>query len=198
MSFPKILPGHFTVQDYLKWDDNEGRREVYDGVVHGGRYELIHGTAYDRGGGEPPYHQTTVTNLMMALHKHPFKEQGMEMLLGPLDVVLSEDSVVQPELLVFPTSIVTKARIIGAPFLVVEVIAPLTALYDRREKRHLYEEAGVQEFLCLDPIERYAEKFTLREGRYLSALVAENEPLELLGYRVLDQMGAVLPEKSFW
>jgi|GEM_PF-6076856 len=54
MSVPKTLPGPFTVQDYLSWNDNEGRREVFDGVVRGGRYELIRGTAYDREGGAAP------------------------------------------------------------------------------------------------------------------------------------------------
>ena len=191
MSFPKVLPGRFTVQDYLGWDDNEGRREVFDGVVRGGRYELIHGTAYDRGGGEPTLHQETVLRLLRVLHPLPFKDQGLELLLGPLDVVLSADSVVQPEITVCPTSVITKERIVGNPFLVIEVVAPLTALYDRREKQQLYEEAGIQEYLCLDPYERFAEVFTLHEGKFHSALLGEEDPLDLMGYRVYDRLGEV-------
>jgi Uma2 family endonuclease len=62
-------------------------------------------------------------------------------LFAPLDVILAEDSVVQPDLLFIRKdrlAILKTEGVRGAPDLVVEVLSPGTAHHDRGAKRRLY------------------------------------------------------------
>ena len=56
---------------------------------------------------------------------------------------------------------ITEANIKGAPDLVVEILSPATALKDLREKKNLYEKSGVKEYIVIDPLEEYVERFWL-------------------------------------
>ncbi len=74
--------------------------------------------------------------------------------IAPLDVVLSEANVVQPDIVFVSnarTHILSEANIQGAPDLVVEVLSPSTAGRDWREKLDLYAEHGVKEYWIVDP-----------------------------------------------
>ena len=79
-----------------------------------------------------------------------------------MDVILAEDSVVQPDLLLIRKdrlSILAPEGVRGAPDLVVEVLSPgSTAARDRGSKRHLYGRYGVQEYWLVDPDARTAPR----------------------------------------
>lgn len=53
----------------------------------------------------------------------------------------------------------------GVPDLVVEVLSPSTAKYDRGHKKDVYEKCGVQEYWIVDPANRTVEQYLLEEGR---------------------------------
>lgn len=60
--------------------------------------------------------------------------------IAPLDVVFSEQDVVQPDILIVcDRKKITEANIQDAPDLIIEVLFSSTALKDRREKKSLYE-----------------------------------------------------------
>ena len=87
---------------------------------------------------------------------------------APLDVVLSDFDVVEPDLVVFTgpfTERLPEGAIQGAPDLVVEILSPSTAGRDRGLKRGLYEKFGVQEYWIVDPDERRVEVLRHEEGR---------------------------------
>jgi len=79
-----------------------------------------------------PYHQVVVQNLI--LHGHAQKQGLGVVLLSPLDVVLSETDVVEPDLLFIPLErleILREEAVRGAPSWVAEVVSPSTAERDR-------------------------------------------------------------------
>ena len=55
----------------------------------------------------------------------------------------------------------------GAPDLVVEVISPGTAKYDRGRKKDMYEKYGVREYWIVNPADRVIEQYLLTEGRFI-------------------------------
>jgi Uma2 family endonuclease len=50
--------------------------------------------------------------------------------------------------------------------LVVEVLSPGTAKFDRQEKYQAYEKHGVREYWIVDPAHAVIEEWTLNEGQF--------------------------------
>jgi Uma2 family endonuclease len=93
-------------------------------------------------------HQVVLANLNDILRAF-IKLHNLGMVLfAPLDVILAEDSVVQPDLLFIRTDrlvILTTEGVRGAPGHVVEVLSPSTADHDRgvlaeKEQRHRFSD----------------------------------------------------------
>ena len=152
-----VAKGHevqFTVEDYLGWTDDN-------------RWELISGIAYNMSPAPSIKHQDIVGRLYNELAQR-LKNRTCKPFIAPVDVVLSIKDVVQPDVLVVcdPNKI-TQNNIQGAPDLVVEVLSPGTALKDLREKKQLYERSGVAEYVVIDPLEEYVQRFCLQaDGSY--------------------------------
>ncbi len=126
------------------------------------RHEIIEGEWYMTPAPELA-HQRVSRNLQVLLHLHVVEHRLGEVLDAPVDVVLSEHTVVQPDLLFVSAeraSILTVKNVRGAPDLVVEILSPSTAAIDRGEKRAVYEGAGVREYWIVDPA---ASSFELHE-----------------------------------
>jgi Uma2 family endonuclease len=58
-------------------------------------------------------------------------------------------------------------RLTGAPDLVVEVLSPSTAKFDRQEKYQAYEANGVREYWIADPVHHVLEVWT-RDGDHFA------------------------------
>jgi len=59
-----------------------------------------------------------------------------------------------------------KDGVYGAPDLVVEVLSPGTAKYDRGEKKDLYQTNGVKEYWIIEPNIKSIEVYLLKDGMY--------------------------------
>jgi len=74
------------------------------------------------------------------------------------------------------------------PFLVVEVVSRSTAKRDRTDKKIGYAKIGIQLYLIADPDKRTLEIFTLKNGKYATNRVLENDdvwqPEELAGLKI--------------
>ena len=109
-------------------------------------------------------------------------ERGLgSVYIAPFDVILSEFDVVQPDLLFVSNArsgIITEDNVRGAPDLVVEILSPSTADYDRITKRELYERYGVPEYWLVDP---YAKTITIlrlgADGYNVHAVYGEGDTL---------------------
>jgi Uma2 family endonuclease len=153
-SVAKKHQAHFTVDDYLAWTGEE-------------RWELIAGVAYNMSPAPSIKHQDIAGRLYHELAQR-LKSRTCKPFIAPVDVVLSAEDVVQPDVLVVcdPNKI-TQNNIQVAPDLVVEVLSPGTALKDLREKKQLYERSGVAEYVVIDPLEDYVQRFYLQaNGSY--------------------------------
>ena len=119
----------------------------------GKRHELIDGEHYVT---PSPFvrHQILVSRLLRALADH-VDEQDLGLVLpAPMDVVLSEHDVVEPDLLFVSrerSNRITEANVQGAPDLVVEILSPGTRHRDEITKRHLYEAHDIREYWIVDP-----------------------------------------------
>ena len=160
-----------------------------------GRWELIHGVAYNMTPAPNLEHQRIsgqlYVNIFNALEDAKRKSGGgeCEVFAAPVDVFLGED-VVQPDLVVVCDPAKKSARgIEGAPDLVVEILSPSTAGKDHSIKRWRYEAAGVPEYLIVDPGERVGVLLRLENGRYGEAARLQwGDAVALLG----EQLSAVL------
>ena len=88
---------------------------------------------------------------------------------APFDVILSATNVVQPDLIFVSSArahIITEDNIRGAPDIVVEILSPSTAGYDRTTKRNLYARHGVREYWLIDPYAKTATVLTLGANGY--------------------------------
>lgn len=55
----------------------------------------------------------------------------------------------------------------GAPDLVIEVLSPSTAKYDRGHKKDVYAAAGIPEYWIADPANKTVEVYALSAGNYV-------------------------------
>ncbi len=153
MPLVRKIDQKYTYTDYLSWPDEE-------------RWEIIDGAAYNMSPAPGVKHQNVV-GIFYRIIGNKLSGKPCKPFIAPTDVVLSESDVVQPDIFVVcDKEKITEANIQGAPDLVVEVLSPATALKDKREKKGLYEKSGVKEYIIVDPLELYAERFLLKEGRY--------------------------------
>lgn len=130
----------------------------------GCRHELIDGTLIVTP--SPGFrHQMVVGKLFVLLDRACPEE--LRVLLSPFDVVLAEDTVVQPDLLVARLDEFTPHDLPVAPLLAVEILSPSTRLYDLNLKRARYQQAGVTAYWVMDPDEVSLTAWELRDGAYV-------------------------------
>ena len=151
----KSTPDRYTYKDYLLIDDDK-------------RYEILRGGLIMV---PAPFtiHQRLLRNIEDILWNFVREKNLGEVLVAPTDVVLSEDIVVQPDILFISKErldIIKEAAIMGSPDLIVEIISPSSASYDTVEKRDIYEEYGVKEYWLVFPQEKAIEVLTLEDGVY--------------------------------
>ena len=155
----KIKEQRYTYEDYLTWGDDE-------------RWEIINGIAYNMSPAPNTSHQSVVVNFAYLL-KSNLLGKKCRSFVSPIDVVLSEDNVVQPDvIIVCDPKKITKQNIQGAPDIVFEILSPSTSLKDKTIKKDLYEKYGVKEYILVNPSERYVEHSILENGKYSLPLVS--------------------------
>ncbi len=115
-----------------------------------------------------PQHQAIVSEILFRFMTIA-KVRGGRAFVAPVEVYLDEHNVFEPDVLYLaPDSrcVVGDKRLIGAPDVVVEVLSPSTAKYDRQEKYLAYERCGVREYWIVDPSHAVVEVWTLVAGHF--------------------------------
>jgi Uma2 family endonuclease len=125
----------------------------------GQRYELLDGellvTPSPR-----PRHQVIVGEIAMRLAAYVQSAGIGRVLASPADLFGRMGQLLQPDLFVIPSRAVPERwDALPDPILVVEVLSPSTARYDRGLKRRFYLRAGVPEFWIVDVDARMVERW---------------------------------------
>ncbi len=81
---------------------------------------------------------------------------------APLDVILDERTVLQPDLFVVQRDHIEPRGVGGRPELAVEVLSPTTERLDRTVKLARYERSGTPSYWLADPVEPSLTAFELR------------------------------------
>jgi len=137
-----------TVRDYMSMPEDDDRRfELIDG-------ELILAPS------PVPQHQDIVLNLARMLADFAESQDLGKVMVSPMDVVLSDHDVFQPDILFISRNrlhIIGDRNIQGAPDLVIEILSPSTEGRDRGIKLEQYLRYGVREYWIIDPHQRTLE-----------------------------------------
>jgi Uma2 family endonuclease len=132
--------------------------------VDGRRWELVDGEP-QVSPAPSPLHQQLVGSLLVALMRHFVRPARV--FVAPIDVILTRHDVLQPDLVVVADAVQISGRgIEGPPFLVVEVLSPATASYDRTTKASRYAALGVPHLWLVDSDARRVEAYRREETRY--------------------------------
>jgi Uma2 family endonuclease len=143
----------------------------------GKRYELIAGEVYVAP--SPTFgHQSSSFRLARTLADHVDERELGTVMIAPFDVVLSDVTTVQPDILFVSRQrehIIEPRGIFGAPDLVVEVLSPSNASLDLGAKRDEYAGAGVPNYWSVNPMQRTMRAFALDRGVYREVQSAQGE-----------------------
>ena len=131
-----------TYEDYLELPDDGKQYELIEGEL------VLNPTPITR-------HQWIAGNIYHAFRNYLDDRDIGKAFTAPLDVVLAEDVVVEPDVMLIlreRIAIIGDKNIQGAPNIVVEVLSDGTRKWDEVVKRKLYERYGVGEYWIVDPV----------------------------------------------
>lgn len=174
----------FTYEDYLLFPDD------------GRRHELIEGDHYVTPS-PATKHQKISRNLLGLFYLYLQRTKAGQIFSAPMDVVLSHQDVVQPDLLYISSvqsSIITEKNIQGAPDLVVEILSETTRRIDEIIKRKLYERFGVQEYWIIDPELESVKVYRLTDDGYVRAAELMRDGQDILTTPLLPTFQVTLAE----
>ena len=132
----------------------------------GKRYEILDGELYVTPA-PTPLHQRLSKRLQRRLEDH-FEARGLgEVFNAPIDLILAEHDIVEPDLLIVadPAQISDRG-IERAPLLVAEILSPSTRAQDRGVKMRRYADLGVPHYWIVDPDAQTIECRRLDGGTY--------------------------------
>jgi Uma2 family endonuclease len=140
----------YTHADLLQMPDDGKRREIIDGDLY------VRPSPVN-------YHQKILLNLTMAFGKFLENHPLGELRFAPLDVILGEHDVLEPDLLLVLNEHqdILQDWVRGAPDLVIEILSPTTATRDRGIKLKAYARYCVGEYWIVDPIAQVIEVYRL-------------------------------------
>jgi Uma2 family endonuclease len=148
-----------TFAELQQWPDDGRRYELYDGEV------IVVPSPFGR-------HQRVALSIAEVLRDYERATGGLAF-IAPLDIVLSEHNVVQPDIVYFSEQ---RRHLVhdweatrAAPDLAVEVLSRSTEARDRGRKMQLLARFGVPEYWLVDPAKNTIEIYVLRGSAYALA-----------------------------
>ena len=161
--------GHYNVgTSAIKIDSYENKTlEDYLALPEGTRIELIDGVFYDMAA--PTFVHQRIGAIICSMFENFIDENGGPCIpsVAPTDVQLDCDdkTMVQPDVLVVcDRDKIIKARVVGAPDLIVEVLSPSNWYMDVIRKKNKYQNAGVREYWIVLPDDKKVLVYNFEES----------------------------------
>ena len=157
----EVLQKKLTYQEFrqIEFDDNDDSW-----------YELINGELVKK---QSPTikHQDISREIGYRLIEFSKRTNAGKVYFAPLDVVLDDNNAYQPDIFFIKKDrffILNEKEqvVIGAPGLVVEILSKGTAIYDKGDKKDIYEMNGVWEYWLVDPISKSVELYSFVNQRF--------------------------------
>lgn len=144
----------FSYDDYKEWEDGE-------------EWEIIGGKAYMMAPSPNTNHQEIAGKIFGEIYS--FLKGKLCKVYGELDVILSEEDIVKPDIMVVcDKNKITDRNIKGAPDFIVEILSPSTAKKDKLEKYNLYKKSGVREYWIVDQYNLLIDVHNFEKGEVKS------------------------------
>ncbi len=178
MSLPTTKTEKVTYQDYFKIN-NDKRYEVITG-------DLIMVPAPNT------EHQSISRKIEIKLCNLVYSGKLGEVYDAPIDVILDDNNVVQPDIIYIAQenkNIIKEKGIYGPPDLVIEIISPSSKYRDTYIKKDLYESFKIKEYWLVDPKNKNIEIFVLNEKEkyeLFSEGFLEEEDKQIVKSRVIE------------
>lgn len=173
-----------TYEDYVLFPDDGKRHEIIDGEHY------VTPAPNTR-------HQAIVVNLLRLVAPFVYERRLGRVYAAPIDVVLSEPDIVQPDLIFVSAaraSIVTATNVQGAPDLAVEILSEGSRRKDEVVKRKLYQRSGVAEYWIVDPELETGKVYRLEGSSYRRMAELSNESGDALTTPLLPGLKLPLSE----
>jgi Uma2 family endonuclease len=150
---PQKQKGAYSWEDYLDFPDDH-------------RWEIVGGEVFDMTASPASRHQIISQSLVRRLGDF-LDKKSCRVFHAPMDVKLSEQDVVQPDLFViYRETQIRETHIEGPPELAIEILSPSSVFHDRIRKLNLYLRHGVQEYWLVTPFPSSVEIFLLDGNTY--------------------------------
>ena len=162
MAGVKAAQERVSYADLERWPEDGRRYELYDGEVFEIPSPIL-------------LHQFVLGRLFLALSAY-VQAHGGSVFVAPLDVVLTQFDVVQPDVLLFTQERVhlldLRKVAYHPPDLAIEILSPSTSRNDRGPKLRLFGRHRVREYWLVDPDGPFIEVYRLSEARLVLAGMA--------------------------
>ncbi len=178
MSIAEKFRPYYTYDEYCQWEGN---------------WELIEGMPYAMCPAPVPQHQSVNGNIYEEIKVALRKECKKCKAYLPLDWKITEDTVVQPDVLVVCDKI-EKKYLDFPPILVVEILSPSTAAKDRGLKMEVYQAQKVKYYLIADPQFKKLEIYQLINNQYEPVSVNP----ETYSFQLQDDCTAAVNLSNIW
>ena len=156
----KYIP-HYTIEDYMRWEED---------------WELIEGTPVVMSPGAGVLHQK-ISGAIYTQLSTTLKKCKNCLSLYEIDWIVSDDTVVRPDIIVIcdepEGDYITKS-----PEIVFEIVSRQTAQKDERIKYEIYEKEGVKYYVLVYPELKIAKVFGPESHRFVKLYDANKEKIE--------------------
>jgi len=169
MAGVKAAQERVSYADLERWPEDGRRYELYDGEVFEIPAPIL-------------LHQFVLGRLYLALSAY-VQAHGGAVFVAPVDIVLTDFDVVQPDVLLFTPErehlLHMRQVTRHAPDLAIEILSPGTARNDRIRKPRLFERHGLTEYWLVDADEPSVRVHHLLDGRLsLRSVAREGERVD--------------------